>query len=135
MVDAAPVRHHLKTLLYNGWRTRGIAEQSGVSYSTVRNLREGNFDRINRDNAACLLALPLQTPFPTDSTALVPARSTLGIIERLNRNFTLDQIAAACGISRKALPKRGQHSVQARNAKRVRDAAQALRLQSKEVAR
>lgn len=132
-VDAAPMREHLRTLLYNGWRTRGIAEQSGVPYGTVRRYREGRYDDgtpvrfVLRDNADAILALPLQTPIPTDSTALVPARSTLNLISRLTRDYSLEQIASVCGVSRRALPQKGQHSVQARTAKRVREAARKLR--------
>ncbi len=127
LVDAAPVRSHIRELMHNGWRTRGIAEQAWVSYNTVRYCRTGRRTAIHRDSAAAILSLPLQTPFPTDSTALVPARSTLRLIERLRRTHSLDEIAAAAGVSRKSLPQHGQRSVQARTAKRYREAAAKLR--------
>ncbi len=126
-VDAAPVRDYIRRLVYNGWRTRGIAEQAGVSYNTVRYCRTGRRPTIHRDSAEAILSLPLQTPIPTDSTALVPARSTLRRIERLRAHHTLDEIAAAVGVSRKSLPQPGQRSVQARTAKRVETAARLLR--------
>ncbi|MHB1324010.1 MAG: hypothetical protein ACYCXZ_06670 [Coriobacteriia bacterium] len=130
LVDAAPVAEHIKVLIYNGWRTRGIAEQAGVSYNTVRYCRTGRRPTIHRDSAAAIMSLPLQTPIPTDSSALVPARSTLRLIARLNKHHSMEAIAREVGVSRKALPQQGQHSVQARTAKRVKDAAARLRAAS-----
>lgn len=127
LMDSEPVRRHMAMLRHNGWRTRGIAEQSGVCYSTVRNLREGNYPRVNRDSAACIMELST-VPLATDSTALVPARPTLLRIERLRRSgHSLEAIAAEVGVSRKSLPQAGQRSVQARTAKRVEDAATRLK--------
>jgi len=127
LVDADPVAERIKVLGYNGWRTRGIAEQAGVSYNTVRYCRNGRRPKIHRDSAAAIMALPHQTPLMSDSTALVPARSTLRTIERLRRHHSLEEIGRECGVSRKSLPVQGQRSVQARTAKRVREAAKRLR--------
>jgi hypothetical protein len=127
LIDAAPVRERIRLLGYNGWRTRGIAEQSGVSYNTVRYCRNGWRPTIHRDSAAAIMSLPLQTPIPTDSTALVPARSTLRMIERLRKHHSLAAIARECGVSVKSLPQPKQHSVQARTAKRIKEASARLR--------
>jgi hypothetical protein len=132
LVDAEPVRAYIVRLRHNGWRTRGIAEQSGIPYATVRALREGRRVKVNRDAAEAIASLPLQTPILTDSTALVPARSTLRLIERLRKHHSLERIAAEVGISRKSLPQKWQHSVQARTARKVREAAD--RLQGRAVA-
>ena len=128
IIDAEPTRRHIAVLIYNGWRTRGIAEQAGVSYNTVRYCRTQRRTRIHRDSAAAILSLPIQTPMGTASTALVPARSTLRLIARLHaQGFTMTAIAAECGWTRRSLPKAGQHSVQARTALNVKSAAETLR--------
>jgi hypothetical protein len=127
LVDSAPVRDYIRLLIWNGWRTRGVAEQAGVAYNTVRYCRTQRRPTMTRDSAAAILSLPLQTPLPSDSTALVPARSTLRLIERLRKHYTLTAIADACGVSRRSLPQVGQHSVQARVARRVVEAAKSLR--------
>jgi DNA-binding CsgD family transcriptional regulator len=121
------VRERIKVLMYNGWRTRGIAEQAGVSYNTVRYVRTGHRPTIHRDSAAAILSLPTQTPIATHSTALVPARSTLRLLDRLRKHHSLEEIARECGVSRKSLPQPGQHSVQARTAKRIREAASRIK--------
>jgi len=127
LIDAAPVAEHIERLIRLGWRTRGIAEQAGVSYNTVRYCRTGRRPAIHRDSAAAILSLTLRA-LPTDSTALVPARPTLELIERLNRSgVSLEAIAREVGVSRKSLPQPGQRSVQARTAKRVREAAERVR--------
>jgi hypothetical protein len=59
--------------------------------------------------------------------ALVPARSTLRMIERLRKHHSLAAIARECGVSVKSLPQPKQHSVQARTAKRIKEASARLR--------
>jgi hypothetical protein len=125
-VDAAPVREHIRKLMYSGWRTRAIAEQAALSYNTVRYVRKGWRTRITRESAEAILTLTC-VPLATTSTALVPARPTLQRIERLRRRFSLQAIADAAGVTRRALPQPGQRSVQARTARRIRDAAERLR--------
>lgn len=126
LVDASPVRAHIKTLMHHGWKTRAIAEQAGVSYNTVRYCRTGRRPTIHRDSAAAILELTT-VPLVTPSSALVPARPTLLLIERLRKDHSLEAIATACGLSRKSLPQPGQRSVQARTALRVKEAAARLR--------
>lgn len=134
MVDATPIRDRIKVLEYNGWRWRGISEQAAVSYASVRDCRTGKRARVHREFAEAVMSLPLQTPIPTDSTALVPARSTLRLLERLRRQYGLRATAEACGVHWTSLPHRGQHSVQARTAKRIREAADRLDAQRGAVA-
>jgi AraC-like DNA-binding protein len=130
-VDAAPVAARIETLLRNGWRTRAIAEQAGVSYNTVRYCHNGWRPGIRRDSAAAIMSLPAQAPIPTASSALVPARAALRLIERLQADgFPTERIAQECGVSRRSLPQRGQRSVQARTYKRLVDASARLRAAS-----
>lgn len=126
VVAAGPVKEHILKLMRMGWGTRAIAEQAAVSYNTVRYVRTDRRSRISKECADAILTLR-GAPLCTTSTALVPATPTLRLLERLRRTFSLEEIAGAAGISRKSLPRHGQRSVQARTAKRIRDAADRLR--------
>lgn len=127
LVPIGPVLDHIAKLKHNGWRVRAIAEQSGVSRTTIFNAIYGRTTTMHRDNAAAIFALTT-VPIPTEATYLVPARPTLLLIKRLNRDHSMNTIARECGLSsHSSLPRPGQHSVQCRIAKRVQDAAQRLR--------
>lgn len=126
IVDAAPAREHIRHLIACGWRMRAISEQSLVGFTTVHDVLDGRRLRIRRDISEAIMTLG-PSARPTESTALVPARPTHRLIARLRRDFSLEQIARAMGISRSSLPRPAQRSVQARTALRVREAAAQLR--------
>jgi hypothetical protein len=126
LVDAAPVVAQIRKLMASGWGTRAIAEQAAISYNTVRYVRTGRRTRMTRESAEAIMTLTI-APLLTQSTALVPARHTLQLIDRLRRDHTVEAIAVAAGLSRKSLPQKGQRSVQARTALRIRRAAERLR--------
>lgn len=126
IVDAGPVREHIRWLIARGWRMRAIAEQSLVSFTTVHDVLDGRRPRVRREIAEAILTLG-PTALPTDSTALVPAHATHRLLDRLYRRHGPEAVARAMGISRRSLPRRAQIRVQARTAKRVREAAQLLK--------
>jgi hypothetical protein len=126
IVDAAPARAHIRKLIYNGWRMRAIAEQSLVSFTTIHDVLDGRRLRIRRDISDAILTITT-TPLGTHSTALVPARPTHRLLERLYREHGRCAVAGAMGISRGSLPRPGQRSMQAWAVKRVREAAETLK--------
>lgn len=126
IVDAAPVRDHIRALTSHGMKRRAIAEMSGVHYNTVRWIHVGVSERCHRDTAEAILSL--RGPLDSESTALIGAYQTLRLIARLRtEGHSTERIAAACGIKRGSLPQPGQRSVMAKNALRVKRAADALR--------
>jgi lambda repressor-like predicted transcriptional regulator len=126
LVDAAEIVQHIEKLMRSGWSTRAIAEQSALSYNTVRYVRTGRRAKLTRESAEAIMTLRI-APLATTSSALIPARHTLRLISRLRRHHSLQAIADAAGLSRKSLPTWKQRSVQARTALRIRMAAERLR--------
>jgi lambda repressor-like predicted transcriptional regulator len=81
MTDASPVIRHLERLRSLGVTVRDIAQNSGVSDSTIDELLNRPRDTIRADNAAALLST---TPPPTP-TGLVPSLGTIRRIRALSR--------------------------------------------------
>jgi hypothetical protein len=126
LADAEPMRLHIERLKRAGWSDRAIAEQAAISHNTVRYVRTGRRVRVRQESVDAVLTLSI-APLATPSTALVPARHTLRLIDRLRRDYSRKAIAYAAGLSPTSLPRNGQRSVQARTALRIRDAAKLLR--------
>lgn len=104
---------------------RAIADMSGVSYKTLRNIDDGVFESVTAATAEALLAL--RGPVASDTTALISAAPTHRLIARLQaRGISRRRLALEVGIAVKSLPQKGQRRVQARTAQRIREAAERL---------
>lgn len=81
-VDKAPAREHIAVLRASGWTLQGIAEETGYSFHTIKELTAASStrSRVHRDVAAAVLAVAPLEPVLVDAVmvdrlvAAYPAR-------------------------------------------------------------
>lgn len=114
IVDAGPVRDHLRTLSHHGIGRDTVADITGVAPSTIDLIRQGTRTGIRAMNAKAILAIdPAQ---PLNDAQLIPARETWRKIRWLiNEGFTKGEIALRLGYKTRAL-QLNKRLITARNA-------------------
>ncbi|GAA0704592.1 hypothetical protein GCM10010193_69480 [Kitasatospora atroaurantiaca] len=105
LVDAQPVREHLRQLLASGLTRAWISRQSAVPGQVVRNLTVGNgrgapTRRVRPATAEALLAVRLPAAGPPASRKSVPATASRRKVQALaSLGFPISVIAHAAGLS------------------------------------
>ncbi|MFI6103206.1 multiprotein-bridging factor 1 family protein [Streptomyces sp. NPDC051310] len=84
-VDAGPYADRVRRYADLGWSRRQIAEQAGISETTIVDLLSGHAKRLNPDSAAAIRTLPAE---PTD----VPGRAYFDATGTIRRGRALYRI-------------------------------------------
>lgn len=127
VVDAAPARAHVLALGELGVGYKRVAELAGVSTSTLLEVRSGRRQRIRREVAEAVLALPLEADVADGQ--LVDATETWRLVRKILRRpgWSKARISASIGQGGKAL-QLGAVQVTARNARTILRLAEELGL-------
>lgn len=120
--DGDEARAIIRRLRAAGHSRRAIAEGAGLGYRTLRLIESGESSNVRVDT---LEALKAYRTAPHRSTAQIPARSTLRLIERMARSgMSRSEVAHRLGLSYgSSLPRKGQRTVRATTAARVEELA------------
>lgn len=118
LVDAAPVREHLRKLSEQGVGYKSVADAASVARSTLQRIMTGEKRRIRGQAAARVLQVDAQA---VADWGLVPAGETRKLLEELEGEFlTKGRLALELGYSQPALQIGNREHVRARTAHRVR---------------
>lgn len=101
LVDAAPVRRHLRALSRRGVGYKTVAAASDVGHTTIAQVLGGTKSRIRKRSADAILAV---TVAAVADHALVPAGLTWRMLRKLEPEYlTKGRLAQALGCKRPAL--------------------------------
>lgn len=93
-IDAGPSRDHIAAYIARGGSMRPLARLSGVALSGLSDIASGATERVHKDTARKILAVPLR-PTPTGCVRRVHAMARQG--------YNLRQISALIGCDHSAL--------------------------------
>ena len=126
IIDAAPIRSHLRRLVDSGMSVSDIAARSGYSRSDIINVLRGQRTRIRRSSAERVARVKPSGP----ERAIIDATGTLRRLQALIAiGWTQGQIAVACGRTTRGWTGeilRGSNRVHARVAKDIEAAYDAM---------
>lgn len=96
-IAATPVAAHIRRLIREGWNQESIGRASGISPSSISEIRRGHYETVARDTAVALLSLKVEGSNPRP---WVPSLGTARRLQALQAlGWTMRSVCERAGLT------------------------------------